>query len=268
MLTLTLQTQPPARVNAMALQPDRLRGRSPREVADLALPCGRTKLPVGELFEISGSSDGDLWLEGDLSRVDSIGRAMHDGQIVVHGPCGDHVGAEMTGGAVIVDGDAGAWAGAELRGGMLVVRGDAGDRTGGAYPGDRAGMTAGEIFVFGDAGQEAGAGLRRGLVAIGGRAGAGAGLRMLAGTVIALAGIGADAGLGNKRGSIVSGGPLEPLPGYAFATRYRPPALRLQLLRARAVGLPVSDDLVGGRWSRWSGDRTELGRGEILIFEG
>jgi formylmethanofuran dehydrogenase subunit C len=90
---------------------------------------------------------------------------------------------------------------------------------------------------------------------------------MLAGTVIALGGIGAEAGIGNRRGSLASGSPLEPLPGYAFATRYRPPALGLQLRRARELGLTVSDALLRGSWARWSGDRTELGRGEILIFD-
>jgi formylmethanofuran dehydrogenase subunit C len=90
---------------------------------------------------------------------------------------------------------------------------------------------------------------------------------MLAGTLIALRGIGAEAGLGNRRGTLVSGTPVQPLPSYAFATRYRPPALRLQLHRARDLWLRVDDALVNGTWARWSGDRTELGRGEILIFD-
>ena len=57
------------------------------------------------------------------------------------------------------------------------------------------------------------------------------------------------------------------LPSYAFAARFRPPALGLQLRRARELGLPVDDRLVRGIWARWSGDRTELSRGEILIFD-
>src|SRR5262249_2488598 len=94
-----------------------------------------------------------------------------------------------------------------------------------------------------------------------------AGLRMLAGTVIALGGLGAEAGLGNRRGSLVSGRALEPLPSYAYATRYRPPALLLQLRRARALGLAVDDALLRGPGRRWCGDLTELARGEILIFD-
>ncbi len=266
-LTLTLKTQPPARVRADGLTPERLQGLAASDVATLTVRCGRQVLTVGDLFEVSGTGDEQLVLAGDLRRMDGIGALMAGGRLLIEGPCGDHVGARMSGGEIVLRGDAGAWAGAEMAGGLLHVSGDAGARLGGAYPGARAGMTGGEIVVAGDAGEEAGAGLRRGLVAVGGRTANGAGLRMLAGTVIALRGIGAEAGLGNKRGSLVSGEAVEPLPVYAFATRYRPPALGLQLRRARELGLTVDDALPRGTWARWSGDRTELGRGEILIFD-
>jgi formylmethanofuran dehydrogenase subunit C len=249
-LTLTLRTEPPARVLAGPLIPERLRGCNGAAVAAVALRCGGETVAVGDLFEVSGagSEAEELVLAGDLRRFDWIGAGMSRGQIEVRG-------------------DVGAWAGAELHGGRLVVRGGAGDRLGAAYPGTRAGMTHGEILVFGDAGEEAGAGCRRGLIAIGGQAGAGAGLRMLAGTVIALGGVDAGAGQGNRRGSIVSGRRAQPLPSYSFAARYAPPALRLQLLRLRDLGMAVPEAMLSGNWARWSGDRTELGRGEMLIFD-
>jgi formylmethanofuran dehydrogenase subunit C len=267
-LHLALRTPPPGRVDCSVLTPARLRGRGAREVSAMTLSCGRLALPLGELFDVVGTGDDHLFVAGDLRSIDGIGYGMPAGQIVVDGSCGDHVGAGMSGGEIVVVGDVGAWAGAEMRGGHLTVRGNAGDRLGGAYPGTRAGMSGGEIVITGDAGQEAGAGLRRGLVAIGGRADAGAGLRMLAGTVIALGGVGAEAGMGNKRGSIVSGAPVRPLPGYAFAVRYSPPALRLQLRQLKRRYLPVDDAFLTGQWARWSGDQTELGRrGELLIFD-
>jgi formylmethanofuran dehydrogenase subunit C len=249
-LTLTLRTEPPARVLAGPLIPERLRGLNAAAVAALALRCGGETVVAGDLFEVSGagSEAEELVLAGDLGRFDGIGAGMSRGEIEVRG-------------------DVGAWAGAELHGGRLVVQGNAGDRLGAAYPGSRAGMTHGEILVFGDAGEEAGAGLRRGLIAIGGQAGPGAGLRMLAGTVIALAGVAAGAGQGNRRGSIVSGRRAQPLPSYSFAARYAPPALRLQLLRLRELGMGVPDAMLNGDWARWSGDRTELSRGEMLIFD-
>jgi formylmethanofuran dehydrogenase subunit C len=247
-LTLTQRAAPPAHVDAAALSPARLDGLSERDVAGLTLRCGRERLQVGDLFDVAGRCDGELVLRGDLRLLGGIGRGMADGQ-------------------VRVEGDAGAWTGAELAGGRVIVEGSAGDHLGAALPGAGAGMTGGEIVVTGDAGEEAGAGMRRGLVAVGGRTGAGAGLRMLAGTVIALGGLGEEAGMGNKRGSIVSGARMTLLPSYAFATKLRPPALGLQLRRLRALGLPIADALLTGRWARWSGDGLELNRGEILIFD-
>lgn len=250
-LTLDLRTEPPARVRADALSPERLRGLNASAVAGLGLRCGGDSVAVGDLFEVSraGAEEEALVLAGDLCRFDWIGAGMSSGELVVQG-------------------DVGAWAGAAMSGGLLRIFGDAGARLGAAYPGSRVGMTGGEIIVSGDAGEEAGAGMRRGLVAASGQTGAGAGLRMLAGTLIALGGIGAEAGLGNKRGSLVSGRAVEPLASYSFATRFRPPALGLQLRRVRELGLTVDGALLHGMWARWSGDRTELGRGEILIFDG
>jgi formylmethanofuran dehydrogenase subunit C len=250
-LTLTLRTQPPGRIDAAGLIPERLRGLSASATGAPSLRCGREHLTVGDLFEVSGTGADQekLVLAGDLRRFEGIGARMSRGEIEVRG-------------------DVGAWAGAEMSGGVLRILGDAGPRLGAAYAGARIGMTGGELVVSGDAGEEAGAGMRRGLIAVGGRTGAGAGLRMLAGTIIALGGVGTEAGLGNKRGSLVSGRAVDPLPAYSFATRFRPPALRLQLRRLRELGLTVDDALLRGTWARWSGDRTELTRGEILIFDG
>jgi formylmethanofuran dehydrogenase subunit C len=267
-LTLTLRGTPPARLDASGLGVDRLSGLGAAEVARVTVRCGRETVVVGDLFDASGAAgEGELVLAGDLRAVDGIGFGMSGGRVLVEGPCGDHLGARMGGGEIVVRGDAGAWAGAEMAGGLLRISGDAGARLGGAYPGARSGMTGGEIIVSGSAGEETGACMRRGLVAVSGETGPGAGLRMLAGTVIALGGIGAEAGLGNKRGSLVSGRTLQPLPGYVFAARFRAPALGLQLRRARQLGLTVADALLTGTWARWSGDRTELSRGEVLIFD-
>jgi formylmethanofuran dehydrogenase subunit C len=247
-LTLTQRAAPPGRLLAAPLIPERLRGLDVSEVRAVELRCGRETLAVGDLFDVTGTADEHLVLAGDLRRFDGIGARMSRGEIVVRGGVG-------------------AWAGAEMSGGALRIFGDAGPRLGAAYPGARVGMTGGEIVATGDAGEEAGAGMRRGLIAVGGHTRAGAGLRMLAGTLIALGGLGPEAGLGNKRGSLVSGRAIEPLAAYAFATRFHPPALQLQLRRARELGLTVDDALLLGAWARWAGDRTELTRGEILIFD-
>ena len=102
---------------------------------------------------------------------------------------------------------------------------------------------------------------------VAGRAGAAAGLNALAGTIVALGALGAHPGAGMRRASIVVMTETTLLPTYAPACTYRPPFLRLCLRRLRALGLPVTDEQIEGRYTRWSGDAVELRRGEILILE-
>jgi formylmethanofuran dehydrogenase subunit C len=266
-LTLTLREAPAAPVRAEALRPDRLAGMSADEIERLELWHGNRRATVRDLFAVSGGGSDDLRVEGDLARVAGLGAGMSGGRLTVVGDAGPHVGAGMQGGEIVVEGDAGEWGGAEMRGGRLVVQGTAGRRLGGAYAGSRAGMRGGEILVHGDAGDEAGAGLRRGLIAIAGRAGDATGLSALAGTIVALGALGAHPGAGMRRASIVAMTAVALLPSYAAACTYRPTFVRLCLRRLRELGLPVTDEQIEGRYTRWSGDLLELARGEILILE-
>jgi formylmethanofuran dehydrogenase subunit C len=266
-LTLTLREAPAAPVLAEALRPDRLAGLSGPEIERLALLHGNRSAPLGELFAVSGAGADEVRVVGDLGRVAGLGAGMTGGRMTVIGIAGPHVGAGMRDGELVVEGDAGDWAGAEMRGGRLVVGGSAGHRLGGAYAGSRAGMRGGEILVHGDAGEEAGAGLRRGLIAVAGRVGAAAGLSALAGTIVAFGRVGAHAGAGMRRASIVAMAGAGLLPTYAPACTYRPPFLRLCLRRLRELGMPVADEQIDGRYTRWSGDGLELNRAEILILE-
>jgi formylmethanofuran dehydrogenase subunit C len=253
-LTLTLREQPDVPLEAEVLTPDRLEG----DIAALPLWHGKERTRVGEFFEVSGAGD-DVRVEGDLSRVRYVGAGMTTGRLTVAGDVGLQAGAGMRGGELRVEGDAGDHAGAAMRGGTLVVRGSAGRGLG-------EHMRGGEIVVHGDAGAQAGARLRRGLIAVGGRAGEAAGQRKLAGTIVALGGLAPRAGAGMRRGSLVTTS-AQPLSTFTFSCTYRPPYLRLYLRRLRALGLPVSDEAMDGRYARWCGDGLELRRGEILILE-
>jgi formylmethanofuran dehydrogenase subunit C len=266
-LTLTLREAPAAPVNAEALSPDRLGGLSRSEIERLELWHGNGRAQLAELFAVSGAGAQDVRVVGDLVRVAGLGTGMTGGRLTLAGSAGPHVGAGMRAGELIVEGDVGDWAGAEMRGGRLTVHGRAGRRLGGAYTGAGAGMRGGEIVVHGDTGEETGAGLRRGLIAAAGEVGAAAGLGALAGTIVAFGALGAHPGAGMRRASIVAMTAATLLPTYALACTYRPPFLRLCLRRLRALGLPVTDDQIDGRYRRWSGDGVELGRGEILILE-
>src|ERR687892_998873 len=265
-LTLALREEPVVPLEAEVLCPDRLVGASREEIEALPVWHGNERTRVGEFFAVSGTGD-DVRLEGDLSRVKLVGAGMTTGRLTIAGDVGMHAGTGMRGGELHVEGDAGDWAGAGMRGGTLVVRGSAGRQLGGVYPGERAGMRGGEIVVGGDAGAHAGAGVRRGLIAVGGGVGEAAGLRMLAGTIVALGGLGPRPGAGMRRGSIVTMAPATPLATFVFSCTYRPAFLRLYLRRLRALGLPVSDEQLDGRYARWCGDGLELRRGEMLILE-
>jgi formylmethanofuran dehydrogenase subunit C len=266
-LTLTLREAPAAPVLAEALSPDRLAGLARIEIERLELRHGNRPTALGELFDVSGAGEEDVWVAGDLARVANVGAGMTRGRLTIAGNAGPHVGAGMRDGEIVVEGDAGDHAGADMRGGRLVVRGSAGRRLGAAYVGERAGMRGGEIVVHGDAGEEAGAGLRRGLIAVAGRTGPAAGLSALAGTLVAFGALDALPGAGMRRASIVAMTAATLLPTYTRACTYRPPFLRLCLRRLRALGLPVTDAHIEGRYTRWSGDGLDLRRGEILILE-
>jgi formylmethanofuran dehydrogenase subunit C len=266
-LTLTLREPPAVPLETEGLSPDRLAGRSRGEIEALAVWHGNRRAQLAEFFAVSGNADEELRVEGDLRAVKYLGTGMDGGRLIVAGAAGMHTGMDMRGGELVVEGDVGDFAGVGMRGGRLVVHGSAGHHLGGAHPGVRAGMRGGEILVHGDAGDQAGAGLRRGLIAVAGRVGDAAGLRMLAGTIVALGGLGAAPGAAMRRGTIVAMSRVTLLPTFAFACSYRPPFLRLYLRHLRELGLPLTDEQIEGRYSRWSGDGLELRRGEILVLD-
>jgi formylmethanofuran dehydrogenase subunit C len=266
-LTLTLREQPTVPLETDGLTPDRLATCRPDEVEALAVWHGNRRAQVGDFFAVSGRPGEDLRVEGDVRRVKFLGAGMTAGRLTVVGDAGMHTGAGMRGGELVVAGAVGDFAGVGMRGGRLVVQGSAGHHLGGAHQGERAGMRGGEILVHGDAGEQVGAGLRRGLIAVAGRVGDAAGLRMLAGTIVALGGVGARPGAAMRRGTIVAMTQVTLLPTFGFACSYRPLFLRVYLRHLRALGLPLTDEQIEGRYARWCGDGLELRRGEILMLE-
>jgi formylmethanofuran dehydrogenase subunit C len=266
-LTLTLREPPTVPLETESLSPDRLAARRRGEIEALTVWHGNEPAQLADFFAVSGDGDEDLRIEGDLRRIKLLGAGMTAGRLTLAGDAGMHTGADMRGGELVVQGDVGDFAGVGMRGGRMVVEGSAGHDLGGAWPGERAGMRGGEILVHGDARDRVGAGLRRGLIAVAGRVGGAAGLRMLAGTIVAGGELAAPAGAAMRRGTIVAMSPVTLLPTFAFACSYRPPFLRLYLRHLRALGLPLTDEQVEGRYTRWSGDGLELLRGEILIYE-
>jgi len=266
-LKLQLRARPDVPLEADTLAPDRLQGRTLAEVESLQLMHGNEKCVVGDFFTVSGECNGELHLEGDLSRIKHLGSGMKSGTLHIHGDAGAHLGVGMSGGLLVVDGNAGDWVGPEMSGGRIHIKGHAGHMVGSAYRGSAVGMTGGEIIIAGSARNELGHGLRNGLIAVGGDSGDFTGVNMLAGTVIVLGRLGARPGASMKRGTIVSLHETELLPSFSYACCFRPPFLGMYLLHLRQWGLAVENAHISGRYSRWNGDAIELNRGEILLYK-
>ena len=266
-LTIKIKAEPEVPLEAEALVPDTFIGLSQKEISSVEVLYGNRQSVLGDFFDVSGSADEELRLEGDFSRVKLVGAGMKRGRLILDGPGGAHLGVGMSGGEIRVIGSAGDWVGPEMRGGRIVVEGDAGHAVGSAYRGSRVGMRGGEIFVSGGAGNEVGSAMKRGLIAIGGNSGDFTGVNMLGGTIIVMGEMGWRPGASLRRGTIVAMRASEVLPTYSYACRYKPGFLRLYLRHLRALGLAVSDEHLTGHYLRYSGDSIELNRCEILFLD-
>lgn len=255
-------------VEVEGVTPDAVAGKTAAEVSQLPIHHGNEKLPLGELFSVSGdTTDGHMRWSGDLAGVHWIGAKMSTGSIVVRGDAGRHLGSEMSGGEIHVEGNAGDWVGGEMHGGLIRIGGRAGHLVGAAYRGSARGMTGGTILVRGGAGNEIGHTMRRGLIAIGGDAGDLAGFNMLAGTILLFGPSGIRHGAGMRRGTIGLFGDEFPqlLPSFRRACRFRPDVLTLVFRYLRRWDFPVPDEVATGEFELHHGDLLEGGRGEILI---
>jgi formylmethanofuran dehydrogenase subunit C len=224
-------------------------GLAPAELARrTVLLQGEAPVPVGDLFDVSGTPSGRIRFQGDLRGADRIGAGLSEGTVVVESGVGHEAGVGMSGG-------------------VLDVQGGAGDRTGGAEPDARRGMTGGELLVRGSVGSEPGIRMRRGLLVVTGNIAARAGPAMIAGTLLVFGNAGRSPGIGCKRGSIVALGRIDIPATYRYACTYQPDHLRLTLLRLRdRHGLKVLKRHLTGFYRRYSGDLGDLGRGEILAW--
>jgi formylmethanofuran dehydrogenase subunit C len=266
MITLRPRAPFSVPVEAEAIGPDAMRGQSRAAIERLTVVQGNAEVRLGEFFTVAGEPGDSIRLEGDCSRVKYIGRAMTGGRVEIEGDAGMHLGAEMRGGEIRVRGNVGDWAGAEMRGGVLRVEGDAGHLAGAAYRGSEKGMRGGLLLVTGDVGNEAGCAMRRGLIVVGGKAGDFTGVMMIAGSIIVLGELGIRAGAAMKRGTIITYGSPALLPTFRYDCTYRPAWVEIYLRQLARYGLAVPEAARGGQYRRYSGDLTELGKGEILAW--
>lgn len=266
-LKLTLHTLPDVPLEAELLSPNQVAGLNDPEIAALKVQHGNDPATVGDFFKVEGSGNGELHLEGDLSRIKHLGAMMSSGKMVIHGDAGAHLGAGMSGGEIVVEGNAGDWVGPEMTGGRITIRGNAGHMVGSAYRGSTVGMQGGEIIIHGNVKNEAGHAMRNGLITIGGNSGDFTGVNMLAGTIMILGEPGIRSGAGMKRGTIVSMHEAEILPTFRYSCVYRPVFMTMLLQYVKHLGMALTDNQLQGEYHRWCGDSVELNRGEILVYK-
>lgn len=269
-VSLSLKEPTTIPIEADTISPDKFLGRSRAEISALPLFYGRRQLTLGDLFSIEGADSENIVLEGDLSHVKRVGQRMSRGRITIRGDVGMHLGAEMSGGEIVVHGDVGAWAGAQMSGGRMWIHGSAGPLLGGVYTGEKLGMRGGVIIVDGTAGPRAAERMRRGIIVVQGDIGDFAGVRMIAGSLFTFAKLGARPGAGMKRGTLLALEGLSEgvLPTFRYSCTCESPVfLRAYLRRLRSWGLPVTEAHIEGRYRRYTGDATTIGKGEVFVYD-
>jgi formylmethanofuran dehydrogenase subunit C len=267
-LVLVMHTNPQQRLDLSPLVPHRLAGKTVVEIGKLELQTDRERVPVGDIFRLSGNDTTRVRIEGATDRLDQIAHEMSGGEIVVEGDVGNQAGRLMRGGRLIIKGNAGHWAASGMRDGYVEITGAAGDRLGGPLAGEIAGMRGGLVVVRSDVGERTGDRLRRGIIVVEGRAGAYAGSRMIAGTLVLRRRAGQLPGYLMRRGTIVLGdGCDELLPTFVDCGLHDLVAMRLL-----AAFVKAQSDAAAAAFRvplrRFAGDMSVLGRGEIFCATG
>ncbi len=262
---LTLKTLLVTPLEAEVLSPDVLDGLTRDQILALPVYLGKRCLPLGDYFDVEGDGSAALELHGDLRKVKLIGQGMTSGSITIHGNAGMHLGASMSGGTITVSGDAGDWLGAEMKGGSIHVHGDAGGQVGAAYRGSPVGMRGGEILIDGRAGLEVAMRMRRGLISIMGPVGDAAGLEMKGGTLVLGGKVGIRVGAWMTRGTIVTCESTRLLPTFLYDCTYRPAFFGMYARHLDERGVTLPAEARAGVFSRYTGDTSGLGRGEVLV---
>lgn len=264
---LNLKTEIPVPVEAETISPDIFAAKTNREIKELPVFWGNKIKKLGELFDVEGEKEDNLEIRGQLRNVKKIGQGMSRGKIRIIGNAGMHLGSMMKGGEILVEGDAQDWLGAEMTGGLIRVKGNAGNLVGAAYRGASSGLNGGTIIIEGNAGSMAGELMCRGMLVILGRAGDFTGSMMKGGTIIVFGPNGERLGAQMKRGSLVVFQKPGLLPTFRFNCTMNPVFLRVAFTLLKQLGIQPAGQYVDARFLKYSGDFSESGKGEILVYD-
>lgn len=264
-LRLTLRHRPDQRLDLSHLLPRRLAGKTASEIVAIELQTTRQKVTVGDIFRLRMGDCAAIHIDGACDRLDQIGQAMDEGEIVVDGNVGIRAGALMAGGRLTVKGNVGPWAASGMKAGEVEITGNAADWLGAASPGETVGMRGGVVVVRGSGGERIGDLMRRGIIIVEGRAGGYAGSRMIAGTLILCRKIGPLPGYLMRRGTIVLGKSAEAMsPTFVDCGTQELVAMRLLSAFVKTLS-PKAGAILPSPLRRFAGDMAALGKGEILF---
>ena len=184
-LVLTLRNKPSQRLDLSKLTPDRLLGKSAKEIEAIDLATTKVAAKVGDFFKVRAGDPHELRFEGGSERLDFVGAKLLAGYAIhIEGDVGMGLGRQARGGTIKINGDAGAYVASGMTAGRIEIDGDAGDFLAAPFAGELAGMAGGRVIVRGSVGARAGDRLRRGIVVIEGDAGDDLGSRAIAGTIV------------------------------------------------------------------------------------
>jgi len=263
-LLFALRQEPEQRLDLSKLTPDRLVGRSLKEIEAIAIGTTKVDVKVGDIFKLRAGDPQALHFEGGSERFDLLGAKLLPGfTIRVEGDVGAQLGRGAQGGTITIAGDAGPYVASGMTGGHIAIDGDAGDFLAGPLAGEIAGMAGGRVVVRGSVGAWAGDRLRRGIIVVEGDAGADLGARAIAGTIIALGKTQGRVGYLNKRASLVLAHAQDFGPTYVDCGAHHFAFAKL-FARALTEDSRRASRLLSQSLRRHAGDTAVYGKGEIL----
>jgi formylmethanofuran dehydrogenase subunit C len=255
-VTLTIKRELHLPVEGDEISPDKLAGKSVREIEGIKIWEGNRQLPLGDIFKVSEKTDGSqettIRLVGNASKVRKVGSKTSSGSVLIEGNAGMYVGEDMSGGSILVTGDAGSWLGMRMKQGRIEVKGNAGDYVGAGYRGTDLGMRGGTIIIHGNAGNEVGCWMTNGNIRIKGDTGLFPGIHMSNGTVLAEGNCTGRAGAQMRGGKVIISGHVPGiLPSFSFEEIQE---------KVRFV-----DERITGPFYAFSGDMNENGKGKLSV---
>jgi formylmethanofuran dehydrogenase subunit C len=255
-IILTIKRELYLPVEAGEISPDKLAGKSVKEIESTKIWEGNRQLALDDIFKVSeklnGSDGPTIRIVGNASKIRKIGYRTSSGSVIVEGSAGMYVGEEMSGGSILVTGDAGSWLGTKMKGGRIEVKGRTDDYVGAGYRGTTLGMKGGTIIIHGNAGNEVGCWMTNGTIRIKQNTGLFPGIHMSNGTILIEGSCEGRAGAQMRRGKVIVSGYIPAiLPSFAF-----------EEIQGKTK---FGEETIAGPFYAFSGDMNENGKGKLSV---